>query len=129
MNALLFSDDVISKKYHNQGTISMWTTLSLTVISNIFSYIVSAIIKRLINYPSVLELLVDNMKAKHFFYRKGKMILQLIEFKLTIFYVLIEIIILLCFYYIAVFCAVYSGSQWSWFQKIYIMSPYTLINR
>ena len=127
MNALLFSDDVISKKYHNQGTISMWTTLSLTVLSNIFSYIVAAIIKRLINYSSVLELLMDNMKAKHCFYRKGKMILKLIEIKLIIFYVLIEIIVLLCFYYIAVFCAVYSGSQWSWFSNSLISIGISLL--
>ena len=38
MNALLYSDDVVSQKYHNNGSLDLITSLSLSIISNIVSY-------------------------------------------------------------------------------------------
>ena len=117
MNALLFSDDVISQKYHNNGSLSFTTTFLLTVISNILSYIVSSILGRLTNFPMVLELMIDNARNKKNFYIKSKRLIFIITIKLCIYYVMLFIIVIFCVYYNDVFSGVYSGSQRSWFMN------------
>ena len=44
MNCLLYSDDVVSEKYNNNGELSMITSLSLSIISNIISSIINFIL-------------------------------------------------------------------------------------
>ena len=117
MNALLFSDDVISQKYHNNGSLSFTTTFLLTVISNILSYIVSSILGRLTNFPMVLELMIDNAKNKKHFFMKSRRLICIIKIKLYIYYVMLFIILIFCLYYNDVFCGVYSGSQRNWFMN------------
>ena len=45
MNALLYSDEVVSKKYHNNGQLDLITSLFLSLVSNIISIILIWIIK------------------------------------------------------------------------------------
>lgn len=84
MNAVVFSDDVIAEKYHNKGSISIWTTFALTIASNFLSYIVAAMAKRLTNYSTVLELMIENMNRDNHFYIKGKKVLEFIRIKLIV---------------------------------------------
>ena len=116
MNALLFSDDVISQKYHNKGNISFTTTLALTIISNILSYILTAILNRLTNFSPILEMFVEEISSKKNFYIKSKKIISIINMKLYMYFLLSFTISVVSVYYIAVFCGVNSGSQWSWFK-------------
>ena len=127
MNAVVFSDDVITEKYHNKGSISIWTTFTLTIASNFLSYIVAAMVKRLTNYSTVLELMMENMNRNNHFYMKGKKVFEFIKIKLYLFYGVIIGIVLISFYYIDVFCAVYSGSQWSWFSNSLISIGISLL--
>ena len=57
INALLFSDDVISQKYNSNGKLSTLTSLVLSVLSNILSFIITYIIKKLTYYSETIELL------------------------------------------------------------------------
>ena len=116
MNALLFSDDIISQKYHNKGNISFTTTLALTIISNIFSYILTAILNRLTNFSPILEMFVEEISSKKNFYIKSRKIISIINMKLYMYFILSFTISVVSVYYIVVFCGVYSGSQWSWFK-------------
>ena len=79
---IVFSDDVITEKYHNKGSISIWTTFTLTIASNFLSYIVAAMVKRLTNYSTVLELMMENMNRNNHFYMKGKKVFEFIKIKL-----------------------------------------------
>ena len=108
MNAIVFSDNVIGEKY-NQGNISIWKNLALTIASNIISYIIASMITRLTNYTGVI--MMENFNRNEHFYIKGKRVLEIIKIKLIMFYVLIILIEVICFYYINKFCAVYSGSH------------------
>ena len=54
MKALLYSDDVVSQKYHNNVNLDFVTSLSLSVVSNIITSIVIWIIKKLTNYHEFL---------------------------------------------------------------------------
>ena len=68
----------------------------------------------------------DMNRTKHF-YIKGKSVLEFIKIKLSIFYFMILVIELISYYYISVFCSVYSGSQWSWFSNSLISIGISLL--
>ena len=61
MNALLYSDDVFSLKYHNNGSLDFITSLSLSLISNIVTSIPSYIFQKLTNYHEFLQLLIQEV--------------------------------------------------------------------
>ena len=111
-NALLYSDEVVSHKYHNNGKLDFIVSLILSLLSNIFSSIVcyflnySEIIeerldqilqmKRAYNYPIILNKFLKRLKLK------------------VLFYIFKEIfIILFCSYYFTIFTIVYSNSKFS----------------
>ena len=54
MNCILYSDDVVSEKYNNNGELSMVTTLTLSIISNIISSFIVFIISYLVNYVEII---------------------------------------------------------------------------
>ena len=64
LNCFLYTDDVVSEKYHNDGNLSMFTSLSLSFISNIISSIAVFIIAKLTNYYEVLEIIISRVKHK-----------------------------------------------------------------
>ena len=127
MNALLFSDDVISQKYHNGGSVSFITTMILTIVSNVLSFIVTAIFTRLTNYSPSLEMCIDNVSSKVNYYIKSRKIVNVIKVKIYIYFVFSNLIIIVSYYYIVVFCGVYSGSQKNWFKDGLVSNLISLI--
>ena len=61
INALLFSDDVISQKYNNGGEISPVTTYLLSILSNILSLFISSMMFKLTNYSFLFEFKRSNL--------------------------------------------------------------------
>ena len=115
MNALLFSDDVISAKYHNNGKVNQMTSLILSMLSNLLGYIFGVCINKLTNYSPSLELFSKEAKNISYYIIKFKKLIKIIKIKLTIFFVL-DIIFMIAFvYFLSSFCSVYHGSQWNWF--------------
>jgi hypothetical protein len=111
-NALLYSDEVVSHKYHNNGKLDFVVSLVLSLLSNIISSMIcyfliySEIIeerldqilqmKRAYKYPIVLNKFLKNLKLK------------------VLLYIFKEIfVILFCFYYLIIFTIVYSRSKFS----------------
>ena len=66
MNAILFSDDIISQRYQNKGSLSLVTTLILTLLSNIIGFIISVIPSRLSNFSFALQYLKNENKKNDF---------------------------------------------------------------
>ena len=58
MNAFLYTDDIISEKYHNNGELNLLTTLFLSLTSNIVTNILIFYIKKLIDYKGYLLIMV-----------------------------------------------------------------------
>ena len=61
----LFSEDVISQKYNNDGNISKRTTLILSFISNAIGYLISSIVVKLIHFSPALELYSKEQKREN----------------------------------------------------------------
>ena len=62
LNCLLYTDDIVSEKYNNNGSIKFFTSLSLSLsfMSNIFAGIIAFIVSKFANYDEVLEMIVTN---------------------------------------------------------------------
>ena len=71
MNALLFSDDVISEKYKN-GSVNKYTTLMLSFLSNVLGYFFGMILCRLTNFSQCLELFAKEPKKEKIYIKKFK---------------------------------------------------------
>ena len=111
MNCFLYTDDVVSEKYHNDGSLSMFTSLSLSFISNIISSIAVIIISKLTNYHEILELMFSYVKDKKKYFDNIIRISKYIKLRLGIFYFLQLGFIIIMTYYLFIFCAVYHQSQ------------------
>ena len=110
---MLYSDDVVSEKYNNNGEISFITYLTLSLISNIVSTIIIYIISKLANHPDLIELILKNVKDKNFYLMNILRAFKYIRVKLAFFFVFELILGLLMAYYMFIFCAVFHESQGS----------------
>ena len=122
MNALLYSDDVVSQKYHNNGKLDFITSLTLSLMSNIISSITIWIIKKITNYYEYIQNIVkDIQKERDFLYLFHK-IYKFMKIKILIFFIISNIICLGITYYLFIFCFIYKKSQISLFKRIFILS-------
>ena len=115
MNAILFSDDIISQRYQNKGSFSLVTTLILTLLSNIIGFIISVIPSRLSNFSFALQHLKSENKKKIIFHLYN--LLRIIKLKLILFFFYQFIMMLIYLYFLCSFCSVYQSSQWNWFKN------------
>ena len=108
MNALLYSDDVVSQKYHNNGSLDLITSLSLSIISNIVSSIAIWIIKKLTSYNEYLLILVNDIQKESNFYFMFKKIYKYIKIKISCFFILSYFVVVEMTYYLFIFCQIYQ---------------------
>ena len=109
-NALLYSDVVVSNKYHNNGELDFIVTLILSLLSNIISSIISYYIQYSKGIEDRVKLIME-IKNKEYYLKNVNSFLKFIKLKF-IFFLIYQIIILCgCFYYIVIFLIVYSYSK------------------
>ena len=112
-NCFLYSDDVVSEKYHNDGNLSIITSFTLSIISNIISSIIVSIISNLTDYSILLDAILVYVKYKDKFVENIFRFLKNVRIRLAIFYTLEIIFIIVITYYLFIFCSVYHYSQTS----------------
>jgi hypothetical protein len=111
LNCLLYTDDVVSEKYNNNGSIGFFTTLSLSFMSNIFASIFAYFVSQLAEYGSVLELMLKDVVIKKQYFLNMIKFKRYITLKLGAFYIIQAIINLGMCYYLMIFCTVYHKTQ------------------
>ena len=111
MNCFLYSDDVVSEKYHNDGSLTILTSFSLSIISNIISSIITGIISNLTDFSEIIEAIIVNVKYQKKYLENVIRFMKFIRIRLTIFYILQILFIILMTYYLFIFSAVYRHSQ------------------
>ena len=115
LNALLFSDDVISKTHKNQGKSDYTVTFMLSLLSNLIGNVLSSAFIRLTAFNFAYEEISQEIKNKEDFLSNCTKIIRVINRKIVLYYIL-EIILLLFFiYYDTIFCILYHCSQMNWF--------------
>ena len=108
-NALLYSDEVISNKYHNNGELDIIVTLLLSISSNI----ITSVICFYVNYSKGIDErceLIMTIKNEYSYLRNIISFYKYLRIKF-IFFVICELLIILSsFYYIVIFFIIYSYS-------------------
>ena len=113
MNCFLYTDDIVSEKYHNNGQLSMITSFSLSFMSNIISSIIVYAISKLTNYYEIFEEIIKNVKNRKKYFENIIRFFKYIKVKLGFFYFFEISVIFLNTYYLFIFCAIYHKSQGS----------------
>jgi hypothetical protein len=111
MNCFLYSDDVVSEKYHNDGRLKFFTSLSLSLASNIISSIITFYMKKLGEYSDFLEILIRDITYVKYYYINIIRFRKYFKLKLSIFYLIQFMMYILMTYYITIFCIIYSKTQ------------------
>jgi hypothetical protein len=120
MTALLFSDSVISHKFHNNGQLDSIVTLTLTITSNLLSLLIEHYISLLLKYEEINDH-IKEIKEENAFIKVSNRYYKIIIFH-TIFFSFLSLdFIVFCIYYLIIFCEIYSKSQIS-LLKAYIAS-------
>ena len=108
-NTLLFSDDIVSHKYHNNGELDIIVTLVLSILSNIITSIICYYLK----YSKGIEERIDlikEIKIKDYYIINVNTFYRYLRIKHKIYFIAEIIIVSCCYYYIVVFCIIYSRS-------------------
>ena len=113
LNCFLYSDDVVSEKYHNDGKLEFATSFVLSLMSNIFSAIIVYIIAKLTEFSDILEIIVRDVCDINQYYNNIVKFKKITKLKLTGFFIIQFIFIIFMFYYLSVFCIVFNKSQTS----------------
>ena len=109
-NALLYTDDVVSNKYHNNGELDIFVTLTLSILSNIVTSIFCYYIKYSRGIEERIKLITE-IKYQPRCYKNIKRFLLYLRIKFICFFISQLIIVGICLYYIVIFCILYSRSQ------------------
>ena len=111
-NALLYSDEVVSHKYHNNGELDFIVSLMISLISNIISSIVSNIIEYSNGIEERFDYIFEIRREYKYLYAFKKFI-KYLKIKMLLFLIMEIILVGVCFYYIVIFCIIYNKSQMS----------------
>ena len=55
LNAIVYTDDIVSQKYSNQGKLAFYTSTLLGFACNIITYFIMKILRKLVNYSIAFE--------------------------------------------------------------------------
>ena len=113
LNTLLYTDDVVSEKYNNNGSLEFFTSLSLSFMSNVFASIIAFIVCKLADYADVMELIISSVAKERQYIANIIRFKKYLAIKLTGFYIIQMIINLAMCYYLMIFCTVYHKTQGS----------------
>ena len=111
MNAFLYTDDIVSEKYHNNGKLNLFTTLFLSLTSNIISNILIYYIEILISYREYLPLMVKDINHEDSYIRTFKRLYKILKIQVYIFFFISLILSSFMTLYLILFCHIYKKSQ------------------
>ena len=127
VNALLFSDDIISSKYKNGGKLKFWESWILSVSSNIVCKILTNSVCALTQYNDNFELIIEQVNKKKKQKKYSILFLNKARKKIIIYFIIQNILMLFFIYYLNIFCALYSQSQVALFNNYLLGSLNSLL--
>jgi len=119
MTALLFSDSVITHKFHNNGKLDYIVTFTLTISSNLLSLLLEHYISLLVRYEEIMEK-IKEIKQEYVFLKVCKRFYKILIIQIIIFIIISISFILFCIYYLVIFCKIYSQTQLSLIKAYFV---------
>ena len=109
-NTLLYSDGVVSHKYHNNGELDIFVTIFLSLLSNLITTFICYYIKYSRGINERMGSIKEIKRKKFYLYNVIKFF-RYLKHKFICFLISEIIIVSSCYYYIVIFCIVYSRSK------------------
>jgi len=109
-NTLLFSDDVISDKYHRNGRLDIAVSILLSIVSNI----ITSIICNMFNFSKGVEERlgqITEIKREYQYFRALNKFLILLKIRMLLYFIFEILFIIFFFYYEVIFCSIYRYCQ------------------
>ena len=113
LNALMYTDDIVSQKYSNEGKLALYTSIILGTVSNFITFLIMKNIRNWLNYSYAFEHIGVDIKNEIHYFKKVKIIFSFIKKRIFIYFFIELIISAACGYYIYIFCNIYKKSQFS----------------
>ena len=110
INALLYTDDIVSQKYVNGGKLSYFTSIMLSGISNLITFLFMKYLGKLIRYSFAFELMKEE-KNEQYYLNGINRLLKIVGRRLILYFIIEIILTFLCCYYLYIFCVIYQKSQ------------------
>ena len=110
MNCLLYNDYALSQKYHCNGELKFITSLIITLVAKILSFIILYFIEFLTNFPSYIEAIINEIKDVDDYLHILIKYFKIIKIKISALFIVETILGLFMVYYISIFSAIYSYS-------------------
>ena len=110
VNALFFSDDTMHKIYVDKGKYQLLYQLPQIV----YSSLISSVLNTLLNLFALTEeniIALKNNKTKTNLNERKRDLDKKFNIKIISFFIISTIILFFCWYYLAMFCAIYSNTQ------------------
>ena len=110
VNALFFNDDTMHKIHEDKGKYEILFQLPQIVYSSLISTVLDILLKILaLSESDILEL--QSKKTKKNLNKKEEDLNNKLRIKFLLFFILGTILLLLFWYYISMFCAIYQNTQ------------------
>ena len=110
LNAFLYTDEVVSNKYHNNGQLDIIVSLTISLLSNIINSIICNILNFSKDVEEKLEQIIEIKDEPSYLYASNKFI-KIVKIKVILYFLIEIFIISFSFYYIIIFCVIYNKSQ------------------
>ena len=115
LNSLLYNEFTISQKYHNNGHLKLITSLIIALLSNLINSIIFRVISLLVNYPNLVEGIINEIKEEQQYIYMVRKIFRIMTFKFIMLLVFELLSGIFMIYYLFIFGAIYSKSIYSFF--------------
>ena len=112
-NCFLCTDEVVSQKYHNKGSLKFITSLSISLLSNIISSLIVFLIEKVVDYGDKLEYIVKEIYKKSNYFYTYMIFKKYLVIKLTFFFILQTSFNIIMCYFLTIFCTIYHKIQTS----------------
>ena len=120
LNAFLYTDDVVSNKYHNNGQLDLIVSLTLSLLSNIINSIICYFLNFSKDIEERFEQIMQIKIEDCYFYSSNKF-MKILKVKIMLYFIIDALFTAFAFYYIIIFCILYKNSHIS-FLTNYLMS-------
>ena len=110
-NCFLCSDDVVSQKYHNKGSLKFLTSFSISLLSNIISSLIVFFIEKIVDYGDKLEYIVKEIYKKSSYLYTYMIFKKYLGIKLVFFFILQTLFNISMCYFLMIFCTIYHKIQ------------------
>ena len=119
-NAMLYSDNIVSHKRHNNGKLDTIIVILLSGFANVLASMIEYYLELLVCFEDKIEQ-IKEIRRENIFLRVFKIILREIKIRVILFFVCEIVLIFCCTYYLFIFFTIYHKSQIS-LLKSYLIS-------